>query len=90
MHSSKPLRGDNLVLQPLGNELMVYNPLKQVVHVLNATAQHIWDLCDGQHTPREIVQSLQMSFDLPTHADVEGDVTHLLTELEDKELLRYS
>lgn len=57
------------------------------VHVLNATALVIWQLCDGEHTQNEMVSSLREQFDLQGVDTVESDVSQTLKLLADKGLL---
>jgi len=54
----KPKAKDNLTIQDLGDETLIYDPERDNVHVLNATAQAIWNLCDGSHTIKDIQKTL--------------------------------
>lgn len=36
----------------------IYDKETDVLHVLNATAKAIWELCDGRTTPQEIAEAV--------------------------------
>jgi hypothetical protein len=60
----------------------------EVVHILNETARAIWELCDGQTEPREIVESIVALFDAPRQTVVR-DVERALADLHAAGLLRW-
>jgi len=88
MSSEKPRRRSDLLEKPLGDETLLYDADGGMIHVLNATAQAIWSLCDGEHTPAEITQVLASRFDLNDQPiDLAGDVQETLTIFSRKGLL---
>ena len=47
--SKKPLaRSEELVIEELGDELLVYDERTQRAHCLSATAARVWRACDGK------------------------------------------
>jgi hypothetical protein len=53
-----------LLLQTVGNELVVYDQARQQVHNLNPTAAMIWRYCDGQTTVAEGAALLSEEFNI--------------------------
>ena len=51
-----PLRRDDIVLEELDGEAILYDPRYGAVHRFNAVTLFVWDLCDGSHTMTDIVQ----------------------------------
>jgi hypothetical protein len=75
----KPLaRSENLVVEEVGDELLVADPLSNRAHSLNAFAARVWQACDGETTAEELITKLDSDRD---------SVAHALAELSDCELL---
>jgi hypothetical protein len=84
----KPIRRSGITVKNLGHETLLYSAEGEAIHVLNATAQLIWELCDGKHTVTDIEQSLRTSFSVPAEQDVMADVRRTLETFNDKGLLQ--
>ena len=56
--NAAPLRRDDLVLEELDGEAILYDPRYGAVHRFNAVTLFVWDLCDGSNTPADIAQRL--------------------------------
>ncbi|WP_179137215.1 PqqD family protein [Candidatus Entotheonella palauensis] len=87
MSTTKPKRTSDVVIQDLGGEVLLYRAEDQAVHILNSTAQRIWELCDGEHTEEDMVQALKAGFTVPAEHDVAGDIRQTLECFADKGLL---
>ena len=88
MPSEKPQRRSDLLEKPLGDETLLYDADGGVIHVLNATAQVVWALCDGEHTSEEMAQTLADQFDLGDQfIDLATDVQETLAVFAQKGLL---
>ena len=75
----KPVaRSEGLVVEEVGEELLVADPLSNRAHSLNAFAARVWQACDGETTAEELVTKLDSDSDA---------VAHALAELSDCELL---
>lgn len=81
------MRVGAITQQTIGNETLLLDSTGGAVHVLNATALVIWQLCDGKHTPSAIVSALHAQFDLQGVDTVAEDVKQTLTLFSDKGLL---
>jgi hypothetical protein len=69
-----PTKSASLEVRKVGDEVLVHDPAQAKVHVLNATAGAILELCDGTRTPSEIARSI---------ADATGaDVALVTSDLE--------
>jgi PqqD family protein of HPr-rel-A system len=80
-------KASDLEIRPVGEEVLVHHPSRQKVHVLNHTAGQILELCDGERTQEDIVDSICRE----TGADprlVARDVTDLLAEFEQLGLIK--
>ena len=84
-NEAKPLaRKDNLVVEPLEDELLVYDITTDEAHCLNASAALVWQNCDGQTSLSQLVKLVEQRLRLPAG----GDVTSLaLQQLSRKGLL---
>ncbi len=51
-------RKNNIVIQAVENETLIYDLAKDKVYCLNETSAMIWQECDGKKSVREISQSL--------------------------------
>ncbi len=75
-----------LEVRAVGDEVLVHDPANGKVHVLNATAGKILDLCDGTRSPGEIAGAVAAE----TGADsqtVSRDVERVLGEFATLDLL---
>src|SRR3954463_11534640 len=75
----KPLaRSENLVIEELGDELLIYDLNANRAHSLGASAARVWRACDGNTT----VEVLSARTDLDA-----GTVAQALEELRNSSLL---
>lgn len=88
MPETKPKRLATIAEQPLGQEVLLYNVTGKVVHILNRPAYHIWQQCDGRHSPADIAVALRQTFDIPPGYDLDRDIRDTLQALAYKDLLQ--
>ena len=75
----KPVaRSDDLIVEEIGDELLVADRKNNRAHSLNALAARVWHACDGETTTEQLVAKVD--------ADPDA-VAHALAELSDCELL---
>jgi len=80
-------RSENLVIQTLPGETLVYDLTTHEAHCLNETAAFVWDKCKGDISIDEIARSVETRFG---HA-VDADYVRLaVKQLDDKNLLTES
>lgn len=80
-------RSDDLVVESLSHETLVYDLKRHKAHCLNATAAYIWLRCDGKTSVEEIAQGLASEFGLPADPQI---VTMALDTLRKARLLESS
>jgi hypothetical protein len=80
-------RRDNVQVQVIGNEVLVFDLQRDEAHVLNRPAAFVWQNADGTRTIGEIAQAMTVEFGLP--ADV-ATVRYALEQLDRKQLLEAS
>ena len=84
------MRKAHLKIENIGNEAVLYNSNQKAIHVLNTTAQVIWELCDGNHTSEDIEREIRERFAVPEGYDVGGDVRQTLAIFSEKGILEQS
>jgi hypothetical protein len=57
MNTTRPVHKPGIIAQDLGGEVLLCSPEANAIHLLNPTAQHIRELCDGAHTVEEMEQA---------------------------------
>ena len=80
-------RKDDLVVEEVFDELVIYDLKQNRVHSLNPTAALIWQHCDGHTTPVEMLTLLEEKLDAPVQDDL---VWYTLERLEKARLLEES
>ena len=86
-----PRRKADVFRHPAGNETVLYDAASDAIHILNATALAVWEVCDGQHTPDQIADHLRSHFAAaPPGRDIRTDVETALTTLEREGLIQRS
>lgn len=63
-------RREELVIQELPDEVLVYDLRQHKAHMLNQTAAFVWNHCDGQTTVAEMAAMLEREFEKPVSEDV--------------------
>lgn len=77
-------RSERLVIQPVDDELLVYDLEADRAHCLNATSAFIWQSCDGARTVVEIADMTAKRFG---GADAAGAVEYALGLMAERRLL---
>ena len=83
-----PHRKDDIQCRKIGDEWLLYDPATSTLHVVNATAEFVWGLCDGTHTPDDLGRRVAEEFETSPDADVAGDLADILKSFAEKGLLR--
>jgi hypothetical protein len=82
----RPKRREDLNVRVIDGATVVLDRRANFIHQLNEVATDIWDLCDGVHTPAEIVDEVRAAFDVDA-AMAERDVLKTLHRFEEVGLL---
>ena len=80
-------RAEKLLVQDLGDELLVYDLERDKAHCLNRTAALIWQHCDGHTTLPELAQHVNAELKTEAGAEIVGLALKQLSQrhLLDKE-----
>lgn len=81
-------RNDELVVEELGDELLVYDLTRNEAHSLGALAARVWKACDGETSVDAISTKLGVSRDEVDEALAGLSTTHLLDEPEQSGMTR--
>lgn len=87
--ASRPKVRTDLDIVELDDELVLYDPARDEVHYLNATAGLVFRLCDGSATVRELSTEIAEALGAPEKR-VERQVRTLLKDLREVGLLEGS
>ena len=77
----------DVAARQVGTDLILYDLANKDLHVLNAAAAKVFQLCDGFHTLEEIARKLVESFDGVEYAQAYEDAKRTLVVLEAKHLV---
>lgn len=83
-HGTAPKKRDDLCLQVLDDELLVYDPKDDRVHALAAPAALVLELCDGMTLLADVDRKLSEKLQLEEPATMRD---HVLSELARAQLL---
>jgi PqqD family protein of HPr-rel-A system len=86
VRQGRPVRRKDVWLRNTKEEIAVYNPATGDVYLLNDTALAIWDLCDGETKPEEMMDAICDATSLPPEVVAE-DVERILLEFDHAELI---
>ncbi len=88
VRQGRPMRRKNVWLRQSKKENAVYNPATSEVYLLNNTALAIWDLCDGETKPEEMMNAICELTGLPPEVVAE-DLERILLEFDTAELIEW-
>jgi hypothetical protein len=88
LRDERPQRRKGLWIRQVEGETSIFDPETQAVHLLNDTALAIWEQCDGQTLPSEMVAAICELSALPEDVVTE-DVARVLDGLDRSGLLRW-
>ncbi len=74
-------RQDKLLVQEVGDELVVYDQKRHVAHSLNRTAALVWQNCDGQRTVADLAALLGLPLVVVARRSL-GTLNHTLMTVE--------
>lgn len=61
--TTRPRQRQGLAAFPVANELVLLSSKGEIAHALNESAAGVWKLCDGQHTPYDMLDELRTRYD---------------------------
>ncbi len=78
-------RSENLVIQTLPGETLVYDLNSHKAHCLNETSSFIWENCSGELSIHQILEAFEARFGKSAGREL---IELALTQLHERELLR--
>jgi PqqD family protein of HPr-rel-A system len=81
-------RRQDVVLTMTGGEALLIDEQSGSVHVVNGTAAQLWELCDGDPTVGELVDSIARVYELAREA-VRDDVERMIVTFRELGLLEF-
>jgi hypothetical protein len=78
-------RREDLLAEPVGSELILYDPQGKKAHRLSRTAAFLWRKCDGVHTPAHLAKLLHEETGLPQDEEI---VVLALDQLQKQRLFK--
>jgi hypothetical protein len=89
LRGSRPKRMDGVTLGRSAHEVILYGPVEDQVHYLNATAAAIWELCDGETEDSEMVAAICLLTGMLPDI-VREDVDRVVTQFAEAGLVMFS
>jgi hypothetical protein len=86
MAAMKPKARDDLAVEEIEGEAIIYDDRNGQLHHLNPTATIVFNLCDGQSTVKDFAVDIADVYSLPPQ-DVERQVRALIREFRQAGLL---
>ena len=82
MTDDRPRRVEGLEIEEAGDGFIVYQPDRDRIHYLNATAAVLFELATGELDPTQMAATLARLYSLaaPPHDDVRSGLEHLARE----------
>ncbi|MBN2433290.1 MAG: PqqD family protein [Acidobacteria bacterium] len=77
----------HIVARELPDELLLYDPQTDAVHILNPTARMIFTRHDEGASPEDIVAALRQRYEIAAGIDVLADVRTCLETFRQKNLI---
>jgi hypothetical protein len=84
-HQPSLARNEDLIVQELPDEVLVYDLKRDKAHCLNQTAAFVWNHCDGRTTVEEIAKLMEKEWHTPVSEDM---VWFTLNKLSRADLLQ--
>jgi hypothetical protein len=77
-------RREGLIVESLGDELLVYDGERNRAHSLNGVAAAVWEACDGMNSARELAEAASAKLGEPVSEEA---VWRALSQLDERRLL---
>lgn len=89
MKKSYPLRHPRTASRIFEGEVVIVDPQKNMVRMLNHVGSRVWELADGTHTTKNIVTILTKEFEVEEQ-EAEESTKVFIEELAGKGLLTWN
>ncbi len=82
-----PIRRDDIVLEELDGEAILYDPRYGAIHRFNAATLLVWDMCDGSYTLAEMAHHMTQLGDVEL-VEAQDNVQRAIAEMRTLDLLQ--
>lgn len=82
----RPYQNRDVTMYEVGEEVTLYDPQTEQVHILNAAAAAIWNLCNGNRNAGDIIGQVANSYNLEPDV-VAQDVMETLEQFQQTRLV---
>lgn len=82
-----PQRSSRIVSYEIDGEAVLFDPKRNRVHTLNATAAIVWQLCDGSRTVEQLAEDVALIFGVDS-SNVMEDLPTILADFQKAHLIR--
>jgi len=83
---SYPQRNEQVIAQKASNDFLLFNMNDGNYYSLNEVGCRVWELCDGNHSIAQLVETLEAEYDAPAETLTE-DVLEVLEHLRGGKLI---
>ena len=80
-------QADHVDAWVIDDEVVLYDPRRARMHVCNATAALIWQLCDGEHDVDSIVAEVAAHYPAVSPTAIAADVAVLVATMRAEEIV---
>ena len=88
-NGSRITRSSHVLLTRAGDEGVLVNETGGSVHVVNATAARVWELCGDGATFNSVLHAMSAEYDID-EAELRGDLEAVLSEFRELSLVSVS
>jgi hypothetical protein len=82
MRADNPTRKNDVHARKLGKEWLLYDTENERLHVINATAEFVWRLCDGAHDLAAVKAELRAQYDIKDEEKLDAELNTILADFD--------
>jgi len=87
MSEPRPVRKEDIIWRRFEENILIFDPETGDLSRLNVTAARIWELLDGQHTTKEIIETIRSEFKDVTLDRVKEGLMKIFEDFEKRGLI---
>lgn len=87
MNLNRPLHKKGVALRRMGDECVLYDSEKGSIHIINAVAASVWEMCDGSRSLADMERELRAKYDVPDGSGVKADIRTILRDFGSLDVL---
>jgi len=87
MSIAKPLKRKDVVCRKIGEDTVLYNAETRLVHIINSSAEKVWQLCDGKNDIDKIKKEIEAEYAVKEKDHVLKDIKNILADFKKHNLI---